>query len=346
MTERMRTYTMKNVAIVGATGAVGQELLTLLEQRNFPTANLRPLASARSAGSTIRFKGEQVQVQEATPAAFEGMDLVFFAATGSLSKELAPAAARAGAVVIDKSSTWRMDPNVPLVVPEINPEDLRWHKGIIASPNCTTIGLVMALKPLHDLSPMTRVIVTTMQAVSGTGKEAIDELEQQTRAWAAGEQGELKHEIYKRQIAFNVLPYAETFIESGYTTEEVKLCYETRKIMGLPELPVTMTCTRVPVFVGHSESVLVEFERKITPAEARAALAKFPGVRVVDDPLNFGFPTAIDVAGTDDTLVGRIREDMTNPKGLWMWVVSDNLRKGAATNAIQIAEKLIEMRLI
>ncbi|MBP2017634.1 aspartate-semialdehyde dehydrogenase [Symbiobacterium terraclitae] len=337
---------MKNVAVVGATGAVGHELLALLEARNFPVGRLLPLASARSVGSVVTFRGEQIPVQEATPDAFAGMDLVFFAATGSLSRELAPAAARAGAVVIDKSSTWRMDPEVPLVVPEVNPEDLRRHKGIISSPNCTTIGLVMALKPLHDLSPMTRVIVTTMQAVSGTGKEAIEELEAQTRAWVEGHEGELPHTVYKRQIAFNVLPYAETFTDNLYTTEELKLSAETRKIMGLPNLPVTMTCTRVPVFVGHSESVLVEFERKVTPAEAREALSRFPGVKVVDDPFQFVFPTAIDAAGTDDTLVGRIREDLTNEKGLWLWIVSDNLRKGAATNAVQIAEKLVEMQLV
>lgn len=337
---------MKNVAIVGATGAVGQELLALLEARSFPVQRLLPLASARSAGTFVTFRGEQVKVEEAKADAFEGMDLVFFAATGSLSKELAPAAVKAGAIVIDKSSTWRMDPNVPLIVPEINPEAMWEHKGIISSPNCTTIGLVMALKPLQDLSPMTRLVVTTMQAVSGTGKEAIEELENQVQVWKQGEKGELKHEIYKRQIAFNVLPYAETFLENGYNTEEIKLSAETRKIMSLPNLPVTMTCTRVPVFVGHSESVLVEFERKVTPAEAREALAKFPGVKVVDDPLNFVFPTAIDVAGTDDTLVGRIREDLSNPNGLWLWVVSDNLRKGAATNAVQIAEKLVEMKLV
>lgn len=337
---------MKNIAVVGATGAVGQELLALLEARNFPVGRLLPLASSRSAGSTVTFRGESLTVREATPEAFEGMDLVFFAATGSLSRELAPAAVRAGAVVIDKSSTWRMDPDVPLVVPEVNPEDLRKHKGIIASPNCTTIGLVMALKPLHDLARITRVIVTTMQAVSGTGKEAIEELEQQVRAWVEGHRGELPHTVYKRQIAFNVLPYAETFTDNLYTTEELKLSAETRKILGLPDLPVTMTCTRVPVFVGHSESVLVEFERKVTPAEAREALSRFPGVRVVDDPLQFVFPTAIDAAGTDETLVGRIREDLTNEKGLWLWIVSDNLRKGAATNAVQIAEKLLEMQLI
>jgi aspartate-semialdehyde dehydrogenase len=235
---------------------------------------------------------------------------------------------------------------VPLVVPEINPEDLRNHKGIIASPNCTTIGLVMALKPLQDLTPMSRVIVTTMQAVSGTGKEAIEELEQQVQSWQQGERGELQHDVYKRQIAFNVLPYAETFTENGYSTEELKLSAETRKIMGLPELPVSMTCTRVPVFVGHSESVLVEFERAVTPDAAREAIGAFPGVRIVDDPLNFVFPTALDVAGTDETLVGRIRADLTNPNGLWLWVVSDNLRKGAATNAVQIAEKLLEMGLV
>jgi len=342
----MRYCVMKNVAIVGATGAVGHELLCLLEARKFPVGTLRPLASARSVGTTVSFGGENVRVEEATADAFQGMDLVFFAATGSLSKELAPAAAKAGAVVIDKSSTWRMDPNVPLVVPEINPEDLKWHKGIIASPNCTTIGLIMALKPLHDLSPLKRVVVTTLQAVSGTGKEAIEELEQQVQAWEPGQKGELPHQIYKRQIAFNVLPYAESFLENGYTTEEMKLSAETRKIMGLPALPVTMTCTRVPVFVGHSESVLIETERKISPAEAREAIAKFPGVRVVDDPFNWVFPTAIDVAGTDDTLVGRIREDITNENGLWLWVVSDNLRKGAALNAVQTAEKMLEMGLL
>lgn len=336
----------KNVAIVGATGAVGHELLQLLEQRHFPVGQLRPLASARSAGSYISFRGEQVRVEEANANAFDGMDIVFFAATGSLSKDLAPVAARAGATVIDKSSTWRMDPAVPLVVPEINSEALRQHKGIIASPNCTTIGLVMALAPIHQLSPLTRVTVTTMQAVSGTGKEAIEELERQATAWRPGVAEELPHEIYKRQIAFNVLPYAENFLENGYTTEEIKLSAETRKIMGLPELPVTMTCTRVPVFVGHSESVLLETERSLTPTEVREALGRFPGVRVVDDPMNFVFPTALDVAGVDDTLVGRIREDLTNPRGLWLWVVSDNLRKGAATNAIQIAEKLLEMQLV
>ncbi|MGE5676033.1 MAG: aspartate-semialdehyde dehydrogenase [Mycobacterium leprae] len=337
---------MKNVAVVGATGAVGKELLDLLAARNFPIARLLPLASARSAGSTITFRGEEIKVEEATPDSFAGIDLVFFAATGSLSKELAPAAAKAGAIVIDKSSTWRMDPNVPLVVPEINPEALRQHKGIIASPNCTTIGLIMALKPLHDVSPLKRVIVTTMQAVSGTGKEAIEELEQQVEAWQPGQKEELPHQIYKRQIAFNVLPYAETFLDNGYTTEEIKLSAETRKIMGLPELPVTMTCTRVPVFVGHSESVLVETEQPISPEQAREVINRFPGVKVVDDPLNFGFPTALDVAGTDDTLVGRIRTDLTNPNGLWFWIVSDNLRKGAAQNAVQIAEKLVEMGLV
>lgn len=337
---------MTSVAVVGATGAVGQELLELLAARSFPVSRLLPLASARSVGQRVRFRGEEITVAEAQPQAFDGIDLVFFAATGSLSKELAPAAVAAGAVVIDKSSTWRMDPAVPLVVPEINPGALRQHRGIIASPNCTTIGMVMALKPLHDRSPLTRVVVTTLQAVSGTGKEAIDELDQQSRAWAAGESGELPHQVYKRQIAFNVLPYAETFTANGYTTEEMKLSAETRKIMDLPQLPVSMTCTRVPVFVGHSESILLETERKISPAEAREALSRFPGVRVVDDPGHFIFPTALDVAGSDETLVGRIREDLTHPNGLWLWVVSDNLRKGAATNAVQIAEKMLEMGLL
>jgi aspartate-semialdehyde dehydrogenase len=332
---------MKKIAVVGATGAVGQVLLALLESRNFPIAELRPLASSRSAGSTIIFKGEPVLVEEATPESFEGIDIVFFAATGALSKELAPAAVKAGAVVIDKSSTWRMDRDVPLVVPEINGHALKGHKGIIASPNCTTIGLVMALLPLHQLSPLKRIVVTTMQAVSGTGKEAVEELETQLHAWAEGQQGELGHQIYKRQIALNVLPYAESFTESGYSTEELKLLLETRKIMELPELQATMTCTRVPVFIGHSESVLIETESPIAPEAARAALAAFPGVRVVDDPLQFVFPTALDVAGKDETLVGRIRTDISNPNGLWLWVVSDNLRKGAALNAVQIAEALL-----
>jgi aspartate-semialdehyde dehydrogenase len=333
---------MKKVAVVGATGAVGQELLALLESRNFPVASLLPLASARSAGTTVTFRGEAVRVEEATPDSFKGIDIVFFAATGTLSKELAPAAVKAGATVIDKSSTWRMDPSVPLVVPEINAHALKGHKGLIASPNCTTIGLVMALQPLHQLSPLRRVIVTTMQAVSGTGKEAVEELEEQAVAWAGGARdGELAHQVYKRQIAFNVLPYAETFTESGYNTEELKLLHETRKIMGLPDLQVTMTCTRVPVMVGHSESVLIETESPISPEAARAALEAFPGVKVVDDPLRFVFPTAIDVAGQDETYVGRIRPDLSNPNGLWLWVVSDNLRKGAALNAVQIAEALL-----
>jgi aspartate-semialdehyde dehydrogenase len=333
---------MKKVAVVGATGAVGQELLALLESRNFPVASLLPLASARSAGTTVTFRGEAVRVEEATPDSFKGIDIVFFAATGTLSKELAPAAVKAGATVIDKSSTWRMDPSVPLVVPEINAHALKGHQGLIASPNCTTIGLVMALQPLHQLSPLRRVIVTTMQAVSGTGKEAVDELEEQAVAWAGGARdGELPHHVYQRQIAFNVLPYAETFTESGYNTEELKLLNETRKIMGLPDLQVTMTCTRVPVMVGHSESVLIETESPISPEAARAALEAFPGVKVVDDPLRFVFPTAIDVAGQDETYVGRIRPDLSNPNGLWLWVVSDNLRKGAALNAVQIAEALL-----
>lgn len=330
------------VAVVGATGAVGEVLLSVLEERKFPVAELRPLASERSAGTTVRFKGQPVTVAEARPSAFDGADFVFFAATGSLSKELAPEAARRRAVAIDKSSTWRMHEDVPLVVPEINPGALDGHKGIVACPNCTTIGFVMALEPIRRAAGIRSVVVTTLQAVSGAGRPGIDELEQQVAAIARGE--EPKAVIFAAPIAYNVLPLCESFRDDGYSTEEVKLLFETRKIMELPTLDVTMTCVRVPVPVGHSATMLVETERPLTAAAARQAVAAFPGVRLMDDPSHNVFPTPRDVAGRDDVFVGRIRKDLGSAR-LWLWQVADNLRKGAATNAVQIAEEMIRRGL-
>lgn len=327
------------VAVVGATGLVGSVLFKVLEEQNFPVARLKPLASGRSAGTTVTFKGEEVTVEEATPEAFDGVDVVFFAATGALSKTLAPEAAARGALVIDKSNTWRMHPDVPLVVPEINPVFTRPASGIVACPNCTTIGLVMALEPLRRMTPLRRVIVTSFQAVSGTGKDAVVELEAQLAGDTTPPQ------VYHHPIAHNVLPYAESFAPlpegQGYTTEELKLQNETRKIFANADLPVTMTCCRVPVRVGHSLSVLVETVAPVGVEAARRALSSFPGVTVVDNPERWEVPTPLDVAGRDDVLVGRLRRDLSSPNGLWMWVVSDNLRKGAATNAVQIARDVL-----
>lgn len=331
-----------NVAIVGATGAVGQVLLGIFEERKFPIARLLPLASSRSAGTTIQFCGESLTVEEARPEAFEGIDLVFFAATGSLSKKLAPEATARGAIVIDKSSTWRMDERVPLVVPEINPEALDSHQGIIACPNCTTIGIVMALEPLRRAAGLKHVAITTLQATSGAGKPGIDEQAAQQEAVARGEEPVAK--VFAAPIYNNAVPLCDVFCgEDGYSTEEMKLLEETRKIMGPThsggDLAVSATCVRIPVPVGHSSTLLVETERPLTPKDARAALDAFPGVTVVDDTSNNLFPTPYGVAGTDEVLVGRIRRDLCSDR-LALWQVSDNLRKGAATNAVQIAETL------
>ena len=332
----------KTIAIVGATGAVGEVLLQVLEERGFPVGTLRPLASERSTGTTVRFNGREIPVELARPEVFDGADFVFFAATGNLSKELAPEAARRNAVAIDKSGTWRMDPSVPLVIPEVNPQALKDHQGIVSCPNCTTIGFVMALEPIRRVAGLKHVVVTTLQAVSGAGKPGIDELDAQIAAAGRGEAPVAK--TFAAPIAFNVVPLCETFLDSGYSTEEVKLLHETRKIMGLPELDVTMTCVRVPVPVGHAATCLIETERPLTPEAARAALEAFDGVRVVDDPAHNGFPTPADVAGRDEVLVGRIRRDLHSDR-LWLWEVSDNLRKGAATNAVQIAEEMIRQGL-
>lgn len=332
----------RTVVIVGATGAVGEVLLAVLAERRFPVGELRPLASERSAGTTVRFDGSDVAVELARPAALDGADFVFFAATGTLSRDLAPEAARRGAVAIDKSSTWRMDPKVPLVVPEVNPQALARHEGIVSCPNCTTIGFVMALEPIRRAAGLRSVVVTTLQAVSGAGKPGIDELDQQVAAIARGER--VAPKTFAAPIAYNVVPLCETFRDDSYSTEEMKLLFETRKIMDLPELDITMTCVRVPVPVGHAATVLIETERPLTPDAARRALAEFPGVRVVDDPAHNEFPTPADVAGSDEVLVGRVRKDLGSDR-LWLWEVSDNLRKGAATNAVQIAEELMRRGL-
>lgn len=335
--ERKRT-----VAVVGATGAVGEVVLRLLEERKFPVGELRPLASERSAGTTVRFAGRDVEVREAKPEEFDGCDFVFFAATGGLSKELAPEVARRGGVAIDKSSTWRLDENVPLVVPEVNGDDLEKHKGIVACPNCTTIGFVMALEPIRRAAGIRSVVVTTLQAVSGAGRPGIDELNDQVAAIGRGE--EPKASKFAAPIAYNAVPLCETFREDGYSTEEVKLLFETRKILHAPKMDVTMTCVRIPVPVGHAATILVETESPLSADDARKALAEFPGVEVVDDPAHDVFPTPRDVEGRDEVLVGRVRKDLNSDR-LWLWEVSDNLRKGAATNAIQIAEEMIRRGL-
>jgi aspartate-semialdehyde dehydrogenase len=332
----------RTVVIVGATGAVGEVLLSVLAERRFPVGELRALASERSTGTTVRFAGKDIPVELARAEALDGADFVFFAATGSLSKDLAPEAAKRGAVAIDKSGTWRMDPKVPLVIPEVNPDALERHEGIVSCPNCTTIGFVMALEPIRRAAGLRSVVVTTLQAVSGAGRPGIDELEQQVAASARGER--LAPKTFASPIAYNVVPLCETFRDDAYSTEEIKLLHETRKIMSLPELDVTMTCVRVPVPVGHAATVLIETERSLTPEDARRALSAFPGVRVVDDPAHNVFPTPADVAGSDDVLVGRIRKDLASNR-LWLWEVSDNLRKGAATNAVQIAEEMMRRGL-
>jgi aspartate-semialdehyde dehydrogenase len=331
------------VAIVGATGAVGEVLLDVLATRAFPVGELRALASERSAGARVRFAGRELPVELARPEAFDGADFVFFAATGALSRDLAPEAARRGAIAIDKSSTWRLDPNVPLVVPEVNASEVEKQRGIIACPNCTTTPFVMTLEALRRVAGVRSAVVTTLQAVSGAGTPGLDELAAQQSALHEGRALPAAR-AFRARIANNVLPLCEEFRPDGYSTEEVKLLFETRKIMELPRLEVTMTCTRVPVPVGHSASVLVETERPLSVDEARAAFAAFPGIVVVDDPGANRFPTPNDVAGRDEVLVGRVRKDLASER-LWYWEVGDNLRKGAATNAVQIAEECIRRGL-
>jgi len=326
------------IAIAGATGAVGTELIELLEIRKFPVSSLKLLASARSAGTMLLFRGEKITVEELTHDSFEGIDVAFFSAGGSRSLEFVPSAVKAGAVVIDNSSAFRMEDHVPLVVPEVNPEAAFTHQGLIANPNCTTIQMVVALNPLHQAAVINRVVVSTYQAVSGSGAKALEELKDQTKAYAAGEP--LKHEIYPCPIAFNVIPQVDVFLDDGYTKEEMKMVFETRKIMSAPSMRVTATCVRVPVFRSHSESINIETESKLTSAEAVALLESAPGVMVQNELKPGGYPVPAEISGKFDTYVGRIREDISCENGLSLWVVADQLYKGAALNAVQIAELL------
>lgn len=336
-----------NVAVVGATGAVGQEMIRQLEERNLPIARLIPLSSSRSAGTTISFHGEEIVVQEATPASFDGVDIALFSAGGNVSKALAPEAVKRGAVVIDNTSAYRMEEGVPLVVPEVNPDALREHRGIIANPNCSTIQMVMALKPLRDRYGIKRIIVSTYQAVSGAGHAAIEETVRQAKAIVDGDVvqpnilpvGSLP---VKHQIAFNAIPQIDAFAEDGYTLEELKMMNETKKIFADSSLHVAATCVRIPVLTGHSESVYIETEQEMNDlAEVRSKLAEMSGVVVIDDPHNQNYPMPIHAVGKRDVYVGRLRLDPDNRKGLHMWIVSDNLLKGAAWNSVQIAEQLL-----
>ncbi|MEW6001814.1 MAG: aspartate-semialdehyde dehydrogenase [Nitrospirota bacterium] len=329
------------VAVVGATGAVGNEMVTTLRERDFPVDYLRLFASERSEGKTLEFCEREIPVETLKENSFEGIDIALFSAGAERSKIWAPVAAKSGCVVVDNSSQWRMDPEVPLVVPEVNPNDLKGHKGIIANPNCSTIQMVVVLKPIHYAAKIKRVVVTTFQSVSGTGQKAMDELFQQTTDLLNFR--DIKCNVYPYQIAFNVLPHIDRFLENGYTKEEMKMVNETRKILGDYSIRVTATTVRVPVFRGHSESVNIETEKKLTADEVRAILSEASGIVVFDAPHKNVYPMPIDVAGKDETYVGRIREDESIEKGINMWIVADNLRKGAALNAVQIAERLIEM---
>jgi len=339
------------VAVIGATGAVGQQMISTLEKRNFPVKEIRFLSSKRSAGTVLSYNGESVTVQEATPDSFEGVDIALFSAGGSVSKELAHEAVKRGAIVVDNTSAFRMDPEVPLVVPEVNEKDLFEHKGIIANPNCSTIQMVVALEPIRQTIGLKKVIVSTYQAVSGAGVTAIEALKDQAQAFLNNEElapsvlpvksGE-KH----YQIAFNAIPQIDVFTENGYTYEEMKMINETKKIMHLPELEISVTCVRLPVISGHSESVYIEVEKEMTALELQNLLKDAPGVVLQDDPSSQLYPMPFYSIGSNDVFVGRIRKDLDNPLGFHLWVVSDNLLKGAAWNSVQIAERLIALNII
>ncbi len=337
-----------SVAVVGATGAVGREMIKTFEERAFPVSELFLFASKRSAGVELEYHGKKIIVEELLPESFaaRGIKIALFSAGATVSKSFAPKAVEAGAIVIDNSSAFRMETDVPLVVVEVNPYDLCWHRGIIANPNCSTIQMVVALKPLHDVGKIKRIVVSTYQSVSGTGHKAIEELYQQIKAYMEDRSPICR--VYPYPIAFNLLPHIDIFLENGYTKEEIKMVNETRKIMGEPHLKITATAVRVPIVISHSEAVNVEFEGAITPQMAREILSVAPGVVVVDDPQKDIYPYPIMSAGHDAVYVGRIREDESLPsgKGLNLWIVSDNLRKGAALNAVQIAESLIHQKLV
>ena len=324
------------VAIVGATGLVGETFINVLEERGFPLSSLTLMASARSAGKRITFMGDELEVIEATPDSFEGIDIALFSAGGGTSKQLAPEAARRGAVVVDNSSAWRMEADVPLVVPEVNPDDALNHHGIIANPNCSTIQMVVALWPLHRENPIRRIIVDTYQSASGAGRLALDEMLEQTRGVLNGDSPQPN--AFPHRIAFNAIPQIDVFDDEDYTKEEIKMVRETQKIMHAPDIAISATCVRIPAAFAHSEAVHVEFTEPISPADARDILAQAPGIVVNDEPANRDYPMAIDAQGRDEVFVGRIRRDTALDNGLSMWIVADNIRKGAATNTIQIAE--------
>ncbi len=332
-----------NIAVVGATGAVGSRMIQVLEERNFPIANLKALATARSAGKKIKFRGEEILVEETNSTAFKGVDIALFAGTEGdkgAAVTFAKDANSFGAVVIDNGADFRMKEDVPLIVPEVNPQDVKWHKGIISNPNCSTIQMVVVLKPIYDAVGIKRVVVTTFQSVSGTGKNAIEELENQVKSFSQGET--IQVNVYPYQIAFNVLPHIGGFDESGYTQEELKMVRETRKIMHDNNIQVSATCVRVPVFYAHSEAINIETKKKISASDVKDLLSKSKGIIVIDDVVNNKYPLPLHIAGKDEVFVGRIREDKSVENGIDLWCVADNLRKGAATNAVQIAELLIE----
>jgi aspartate-semialdehyde dehydrogenase len=329
-----------NLAIVGATGMVGREFIKVIEQRKFHYASIHLYASDRSTGKKLYVNHEALEVKETSQNSFDHIDMALFSAGAEISKQFSPVAARAGAVVIDNSAAFRMELDVPLVVPEINVEDIKKHKGIIANPNCSTIQMVVALYPLHKVNPIKRIVVATYQSVSGTGQAAMEELTAQSKLILEGHTA-IPH-VYPHQIAFNLLPEIDVFLDNGYTKEEWKMVEETHKIMHAPDIAISATCVRVPVFIGHSEAVHVEFTNPITPAEASEILVQAPGVKVLDDPGVSLYPQPWSAAGSDDVYVGRIRRDASCPNGLVLWVVSDNIRKGAALNAVQIAEEMIK----
>lgn len=324
-----------NIAVVGATGAVGREMQNILVERNFPFNKLKLIATERSAGKKFKIKGKEYKVETIKPGVFEDIDIALFSIGSTPSKEIVPEAVKEGAVVIDNSNAFRMDDSVPLVVPEINPEAIQKHNGIIANPNCSTIQMVVVLKPLYDLAGIKRIVVSTYQAVSGTGKAAIDELDRQVKDYANGK--ELKHEVYPHQIAFNALPHIDVFFDNGYTKEEMKMVRETRKILDDEKLAITATAVRIPVFYGHSEAVNVELEEDITIEQLRKSLKETEGIKIVDE-----YPVTLMTETDDSVLVGRIRRDNSIENAFNLWVVANNLRKGAALNAVQIAEKLVE----
>jgi aspartate-semialdehyde dehydrogenase len=335
-----------NICVLGATGMVGKEMIKVLEQRNFPVKKFLPLASERTAGSIVKFQGKEYTVELAEPKSFEGIEIGLFSAGAKVSAALAPEAAKRGCIVIDNTSHFRMDPNVPLIVPEVNGHAIKNHKGIIANPNCSTAQMVLPLKPIYDAVGIERIVVSTYQSTSGWGKEAVAEMYEQTRVVLDNPGAKVEIKCLPKRIAFNVIPQIDSFIENGYTKEEMKMVNETRKIFEDDSIRLTATTVRVPVAVGHSESVNVQTKRKISAKEARDLISKFPTVKVVDDPQNGIYPTPIDCVGIDDTLVGRIREDISIPNGIEMWIVSDNLRRGAALNAVLIAERMIKDGLI